>query len=306
MVMLDADLAFWRNQTPITDPGSCAGLLDALPADPDALTEISSQMVFHYRAHGDWAANGISSDRAGEIHLCYAANMFDRLLELQLPLSASRSPAHRILGCCRDFSTLYVSMLRHHRIPSRCRVGFADYLEVGWWIDHVVVEVWDGDRWRMVDPQLRAGFTAGDSAPLDRLDLGPDRFLTAAQAWLAARDGRIDPSRVVVASTLELPQTRGWPQLAHNLVHDIAALDGVELLLWQGWGASLLEDVTAPSVVVELDHAATAVAEPDAPLTVIRQWAAHDLLRVPPSVFQIDPVSLEFSQVDVSRALTRV
>ena len=304
MSMLDTDLAFWRDQTPITNPGSCAGLLDALPADPDALTEISSQMVFHYRADGDWAANGISGDRAGEINLCYAADMFDRLLELERSLSAAREPAQRILGCCRDFSTLYVSMLRHHRIPSRCRVGFAGYFEAGWWIDHVVVEVWDGDHWRMVDPELRAGFTARDGDPLDRLDLGPERFLTAAQAWLAAREGRIDPSRVVVAPMLEVPETRGWPQLAHNLVHDIAALNGVELLLWQDWGASLLEDVTAPNVVEGLDHAATAAAEPDAPLTVIRQWAAHDLLRVPPSVLQIDPVSLEFSQVDVSRALT--
>lgn len=304
--MLAADLDFWSKQSPITNPGSCAGLLDGFPADPDALTEISSQLVFHYRADGDWAANGISSDRAGEINLCYAADMFERLLELEPTLGAPRTPAQRILGCCRDFSTLYVSMLRHHQIPSRCRVGFASYFEPGWWIDHVVGEVWDGDRWRMIDPELRPGFTGGDGGPLNRLDLAPGQFLTAAQAWLAARDGRIDPSRVVVAPALEVPQTRGWPQLAHNLVHDIAALSSVELLLWQDWGASLLDDVTAPSAAEALDQAAAAAANPDTPLSVIRQWAAHDLLRVPPSVWQVDPVSVEFSQVDVSRALGEI
>jgi Transglutaminase-like superfamily len=132
--MLDADLAFWRNQSPVSHPGASAHLLGVLPADPDALTEISSQMVFHYRADGDWEANGMSADRAAEINLCYAADMFDRLLELEPSLSATRSPAQRILGCCRDFSTLYVSMLRHHQIPSRCRVGFASYFEADWWI----------------------------------------------------------------------------------------------------------------------------------------------------------------------------
>jgi hypothetical protein len=135
----------------------------------------------------------------------------------------------------------------------------------------------------MIDPELRAGFIAGDGGPVDRLDLRPDRFLTAAQAWLAAREGRIDPSRVVVAPMLEVPEMRGWPQLAHNLVHDIAALNGVELLLWQDWGASLLEDVMAPSVVEVLDEVATAAAEPDVPLAVIRQWAVHELLQVPPT-----------------------
>jgi Transglutaminase-like superfamily len=302
--MPSADLTFWRSQSPVTQPGAAADLLDALPADPDALTEISSQMVFHYRADGDWEANGISADRAAEINLCYAADMFGRLLELEPSLQAARSPAQRILGCCRDFSTLYVSILRHHRIPSRCRVGFASYFDADWWIDHVVVEVWHGGRWRMIDPELRVGFSAGDGGPLDRLDLRPDRFLTAAQAWLAARAGRIDPSRVVVAPMLEVPQTRGWPQLAHDLVHDIAALNGIELLLWQDWGASLVEDVLASDVVHVLDQSAKSAADPEVSLAVVQRWGAHELLRVPETVSQIDPMSVEFNRVDVSRALT--
>ena len=123
-VMRDADLEFWTRQSSISDPGEVADLLLALPADADALTEISSQLVFHYRADGDWEANGIESSRADEINLCYAANMFERLLELDPSLGAVRPPGKRILGCCRDFSTLYVSMLRQHRIapPSPRRV----------------------------------------------------------------------------------------------------------------------------------------------------------------------------------------
>jgi hypothetical protein len=301
--MLDADLAFWRGQSPITDPGAHGDRLDGLPSDLEALTEISSQLVFHYRADGDWEANGISPDRAAEIDLCYAADMFERLVELAPSLDAPRPPAQRILGCCRDFCTLSASILRHHGIPARCRVGFANYFATDWWIDHVSVEAWEGGRWRMIDPELRPGFVAADGGRLDRLDLGPDRFLTASRAWRAARAGAIDPARVVVVPTLEVPETRGWPQLAHNLVHDVAALDGVELLLWQDWGASLRPDPLAPGVVEVLDRAATAAAEPDVELAVIRQWAAHELFRVPRTVRQVDPVSLSFSEVDVGRAL---
>lgn len=301
--MLDGDLAFWGSQTPVSRPGVAAQSLDALPADPDELTEITSQLVFHYRADGDWEANGISAGRAAEINLCYAADIFDRLLELNPSLGAARLPAQRVLGCCRDFSTLYVSILRHHRIPSRCRVGFAGYFDAGWWIDHVVVEVWDGGRWRMIDPELRAGFRPDDGGSMDRLDVGGDRFLTAGQAWRATRAGRIDPSRVVVAPALEVPETRGWPQLAHNLVHDVAAVNGIELLLWQDWGASLLDDVLAPGAVEVLDRSAEALADPAVPLAIVRQVAGDELLRVPDTVLQIDPMSLQFSRVDVRRAL---
>lgn len=301
--MGDADLEFWSAQSPISDPGAAADLLLALPSDPDALTLISSQLVFHYRADGDWEANGIGSDRADEINLCYAEDMFERLLELDSSLSAERPTANRILGCCRDFSVLYVSMLRRHGIPCRCRVGFASYFDPGWWIDHVVVEVWAGERWRMIDPELHPTFVAGDGARLDRLDLYPDRFMTASQAWLEARAGRLDPARVVVSPQLEVPETRGWPQLAHNLVHDVAALNRVELLLWQDWGASLASDALAPDVSAVLDQAAADTSGPEVPAAVVREWADHELFRVPDTVRQVDPLSIQFSQVDVGRAL---
>jgi hypothetical protein len=303
--MDDSELTFWRSQTPVSDPGAAACLVDALPRDPDALTEISSQLAFHYRGDGDWETNGISASRAGEINLCYAADMFGRLLELNPSLSAARPPAERILGCCRDFSTLYVSILRQHQIPARCRVGFASYFEAGWWMDHVVAEVWTGHRWRMVDPELRPGFEAGDGGGLNRLDLDVSRFLTAPQAWLEVRAGRIDALRFVVAPLLEVPETRGWPQLTHNLVHDLSCLNGIELLLWQDWGASLVEDAQAPAVVDLLDGVAQVTADPEARLAAIQAWSAHELLRVPETVAHWDPLTLEFSHVDVSRALAK-
>lgn len=298
-----SDLRFWSSQSPISDPGRAADAMRSLPAEPDVLTEISSQLVFHYRADGDWEANGIDADRAEEINLCYAADIFERLLELDPSLSSERPPVRRVLGCCRDFSTLYASMLRQQGTACRCRVGFASYFDPGWWVDHVAVEVWEGERWRMIDPELRATFSAFDGGAMDRLDLRPDRFLTGSQAWVEARAGRLDPARVVVYPLLEVPQTRGWPQLAHNLVHDIAALNRIELLLWQDWGASLVGDPLAPEVAAVLDQAAGATSRSDVTPAVVQQWAGHELFRVPETVRQVNPVSLEFSQVNVGRAL---
>ena len=76
-----------------------------------------------------WAENGIAPERISEVDTRYAAAMFARLGELaDLPLSAARQPRQRLVGCCRDFTVLFVSMARHKGIPSRARVGFAGYL----------------------------------------------------------------------------------------------------------------------------------------------------------------------------------
>ncbi len=106
--------------------------------------------------------------------------MFARLVELaDLPLSAAREPRQRLVGCCRDFTVLFVAMARHKGIPSRARVGFAGYFFDGWLIEHEIAEVWDGSagRWRLVEPEIDDDHTdPGDGASFDALDVPPDRF----------------------------------------------------------------------------------------------------------------------------------
>lgn len=301
--MNERDLSFWAAHGAVTDPGPMGEALLSLPGDPDALTEFSAQLVFHYRADGDWAEHGIDASRSDEINLCYVEDMLARLVELQPELSEPRAPAQRILGCCRDFSTLYVSRLRHAGVPARTRVGFASYFMPGWWLDHVVAEVWEGERWRMIDPELRADFTAPEGGPMERLDLGPDRFLTGPQAWLAARAGEIGAEHFVVHPELPIPQTRGWHQIAHNLIQDVAARNKTEMLLWDDWCSWLAEDVLADEALELFDELAAATADPQTPLEVIQQWGAHERLRVPSTVMRAQPVSGGFGATDVSRAL---
>jgi transglutaminase-like putative cysteine protease len=54
--------------------------------------------------------------------------MLGRLFELaERPLGESRSLSERLVGCCRDFTVLFLTMARELGIPARARVGFAAY-----------------------------------------------------------------------------------------------------------------------------------------------------------------------------------
>lgn len=292
----DFELAEYRAQTVCSDPGRMTEWIGDEPGDLDELRRRVSGLVFHYRANGEPSRHGFGGDRLAEIDLRYAEEQFARLAELKVDgLAARRAPTERILGCCRDFTLLFVSLARRAGIPARSRVGFAGYFDDGWWIDHVVAEVWDADagRWRLVEAQLREGFVdPATGAPLDLVDAPRDRFLTGDEAWLAARAGRIDPERCVVAPHLELPALRSWRYLAHNLVLDLVSRAGHETLLWETWG--VLDDVMheAPdaALTADLDRIAGRLADPAVTLDEVRALAAQPRFAVPEVVTNHSPL----------------
>jgi Transglutaminase-like superfamily len=304
------DHDYWASQSRVTDPGAAAGALDDLPADLRSLREASSQLVFHYRAGGDFAANGVPAERVSEINTMYARDLLALVLGRGEPSLARRRPgADRVVGCCRDSTVLFLALARHKGIPARARVGFAAYFQPGWMLDHVVAEVWDGaeERWRLVDAETPGGWTPEvNGQPVDWLDLTGDQFVTGPRAWQAARDGRADPERYVVAPDLDLPFLRGWTYLAHNALHDLATLTKTEMLLWDEWGLQVGQGdgpITAADAAV-LDEVCALTADPAADPAALTALAARDGLRVPPVVARFDPVSEgPPSEVDVSAAL---
>jgi len=287
-----SDHGFWAVQSLVTEPGPAAAAIDRLPCDLGALRGVSQQLVFHYWADGDWAENGIAPERISEIDTRYAAAMFARLGELaDLPLSAARQPRQRLVGCCRDFTVLFVSMARHKGIPSRARVGFAGYLIDGRLIDHEIAEVWDGsaERWRLVEPEIDDDHTdPADGASIDALDVRADRFLTAPRAWQLARSGAIDPERFITPPDLEI-----WAWLRHNLVHDLAALNKTEMLLHEVWGVDS-RTPPAPGQLAVLDELATLTGQPSPPLAGLRS-----AYRLPGFVIPDTVTSYSSAQTDV-------
>ncbi len=262
-----------------TDPGPLAGWLDGVGPDLAELRRVATGLVFHFWGNGDITDHGFPAERLAEVDLRYAADMLARLHELNpAPLGGPRAPTERIVGCCRDFTLLFVSMARHHGIPARSRVGFAGYLAPGWYLDHVVAEVWDGRRWRLIDPQF-------PECEVDLMDVPRDRFLVGADAWRACRSGAIEPDRFAVSPELTVPGTRGLTQVRHDLVQDLASLNKHEMILWDLWGGLSDDPELSEEDVAAADELAASLQAPDAD---VRAAFDVDAYRVSPVITSLD------------------
>jgi transglutaminase-like putative cysteine protease len=142
----------------------------------------------------------------------------------------ARTASARVAGNCRHFTVLLVTLLRAQGTPARARCGFGGYFGTGTFEDHWVCEFWavGQQRWVLADAQLDARqrdfFTIG----FDVLDVPRDQFLVAGDAWARYRAGTADPGDFGL--TL-LHESGAW-WIAANLIRDVAALCGMEMLPW--------------------------------------------------------------------------
>lgn len=241
----------YADQTPYSDPGAHAALFDALPSDIPGLTAVIRNLLIHYRGGGI----EFTGDRYEEInHRWVSAMLATDQKRNGTPLAGPRKPFDRIVGCCRDYTLLTVSALRHKGIPARSRIGFASYFAPGFNVDHVVAEYWNGDRWVMVDAELEPGPQWG----FDPQDMEPGWFRSAAEAWLGFRSGTLDAEDFGVDPAL--PIRGGW-FIRNYVFFQLAHLQGDELLLWDGWGAQ--SDSLAEADLELADEIATLLVASD-------------------------------------------
>src|SRR3954451_24916159 len=287
------DLRWYASQSPVTRPGKLGSLLADIPISIDRLRQVAHGLVIHYRDDRPLEV-GIPRARLAEIDSRYGEKMLARLAELQPgSLLEPRPPTRRLVGCCRDFTVLFLAMARAAGIPSRGRVGFARYFVANLGLDHELAEVWDeGEgRWRLVDANLETGHVdPTDGRRIDPLDVPRDRFLVAGVAWQRCRSGEADPETFMVDPGMDAENTRSWPYLQHNLIHDLAALNKVEMLLWDAWGLADQRS-TDPHDLDLLDRIAQVTAGPDPTLDELRALYAGDpRVAVPANVTSYDPL----------------
>ncbi|WP_328992307.1 transglutaminase-like domain-containing protein [Kribbella sp. NBC_01245] len=252
----------YARQSVYSDPGPYVGLIDALPSDLPGIGEVVRNTLIHYRGGGI----EFTGDRLAEID----NRWIDTLLTVDqnrngCELAVPRESFDRVVGCCRDYTLLTVSALRHKGIPARSRIGFATYFAPDFNHDHVVTEYWNGSRWVWADTQLDP---AGDWS-FDPLDLPPGVMLSAAQVWTDYRKGLIDPDLYGATDDLKGPwfiRDYVYLELAHRMRD--------ELLLWDIWGemsADLPEDLTPTDTLATLLLAADTAdtADADATLTAL-------------------------------------
>ncbi|EEP75236.1 transglutaminase [Micromonospora sp. ATCC 39149] len=286
------ELAYYAGQSAVTDPGPQAARLVDLPTDPLAMRAVVRGLFTHFRST-DLAALGIPAGRLAEVDLRYSEAMLRRIIELDdRPIVEERPPNRRMVGSCRDYAVLYLTLLRHAGVPARARAGFASYIIPGCTIDHELVEVWDDGqrRWRRVDVELPdVHVDETDGVSFSSSDVPPNRFIVAGDAWLRCRNGLADPMSFVVDPDFEDGLTKGWPFLRHNLVDDLAGLNKVEMLRWDYWGMTRHGEISAEDGAL-LDRVA-AVTTPEVPFDEARRLYAGEpeLLAVPQRVLSYSP-----------------
>lgn len=312
-------LDYYRVPGPITDLAKHGEFTRWLAPEPQCILQVVQGLI----VHDLWVTRyGIPYDPSHEYpqETAYMADLLDKALELDgTNLAVPRQPADRVIACCREFATLMCALLRAKGIPARSRCGFWAYTGTeSPFEDHWICEYWDGARWVMADPQIdpfqlsflyewssqkrRDEVTKQGILKLDTHNLTEADFMVAGRAWLACREGRVDPARFGISCPIQpewgIDSLYGLWFVRGQLLRDFAALNKVETvpylvrigrkLSWQSWrlvgakDAELTEEDWAL-----LDRIAALSADPDRNFRAIRAaYDEHASLRVPEEIIE--------------------
>jgi hypothetical protein len=238
-----SSLEFLATAGSMTSSGGRGELFDHLPRDIGLLRRVVQGLMIHIFCAARYGAT-LDGPRQNEVQLRAVARKLERIAELDpRPLTEVREPDKRLVGNCRDSSLMLTAMLRHQRVPARCRCGFARYFIADHFEDHWVCEYWNSSasRWMLVDAQLDELQRDKLSISFDPLDVPRDQFLVGGKAWQLCREGQADPDTFGITDLHGLWFVRG------NLVRDIASLNKVELLPWDSWGIIEPRDEDLPA-----------------------------------------------------------
>ena len=267
---------YYASQSPITDPAQYTHLYEELPHDVEDISRVVQGLVLHY--FGDKWLYNYPPERTVEIDTRYVPSIIERLMEMDArPLEEPRTPDTRFIGCCRDFTALAVSMLRQAGVPARSRHGFADYFEPGYYIDHVVVEFWNGTAWQLCDSQIDPQYFN-----LPVRDVPRDRFIVGGLAWQMCRAGKADPDLFGLGSVVPL---KGWAFIRSRMMQDLAALNKTEMLCWEQWAFDGPQEQLSESDLALLDHVAKVTQQGDAGFAEWRRLFTEDARLRLPKVF---------------------
>jgi len=225
----------WTKHSPMSDPAGHAGLVAELPSDIGALNSIIQGLL----VHSDWlTVYGLTDAdyRTVSRNTLPVASRLDAIFASDPQnLRTPRLPGNRAVGTCRDFALMLCCFLRSKAVPARVRCGFADYFGKAR-EDHWVCEYWDGQarKWLLSDAQMDDLIAGKCQIVFDPVDVPRRAFMTAGEAWLACRNGKLDPSRFGHGNI-----TGVW-FIKINVIRDHYVLNGRETSEWDGWRAAPL------------------------------------------------------------------
>ena len=269
----------WIEPGVMTAAGKYAGLLEGLPGDAAGIARVVQGLLIHEFWADAYGVTLAEPDR-DRVNLRRVEQVLDAVAGRDdRPLDVPRAPQQRIASNCRGFSVLAVALFRARGVPARARCGFGAYFKPDWYEDHWVAEYFDDGRWKLLDAQIDELQRGRLGTDFDLTDVPRDQFVIAGHAWTLTRSGSADPDRFGLTS---LNEAGAW-WIAANLMRDAAALDGVELLPWDLWGAMPEPEDTVD--VALFDELAAATAGPS--MAEVRRLLADERLRVPDEVFNV-------------------
>jgi hypothetical protein len=285
MITRQHDLDFYARPATMTSAGRYAPLFDGLPRDVAGLAAVGQGLLIHEHIAPAYGVT-LSDERRSSVHIRPVERLLERLLaEDDRPLASPRPAEARLAGNCRHFSVLMAAMLRAQGVPARARCGFGGYFGTQSFEDHWVCEYWDAAeaRWALVDAQIDDVQRGMFQADFDLMDVPRDRFVIAGDAWAQCRAGDADPAKFGLSFLKEA----GYWWIAGNLMRDAAALNNMEMLPWDGWGAmpGPNEPIDDDRLVL-FDRLAALTQTPDAAFAELHAlYEGDERLRVPPIVF---------------------
>jgi hypothetical protein len=274
-----APLEYYAAPGWMTDVRQHAALLQSLPGDIPALCRVVQGNLLHVF----WAERYgvlLSDERKQEVNIRRASTMLARIQAVDdRSLTVPRPPEKRLVGNCRDFSVLCCALLRYQGIPARPRCGFGTYFEKNEYTDHWICEYWNAEQghWIGVDAQIDEKQSKTLAITFDPQDVPDDRFWRGGKAWQACRAGKADPKTFGIFDMHGLWFIRG------NLLRDMAALNKMELLPWDGWGLIEYDDqaLSADDLAL-LDHVAALTLADDSAFNDVRTLYENEpRLKVP-------------------------
>lgn len=275
-------LDFYTQPAKMTDAGDHAKLFDEIPSDIAAIAGTCQGLILHQHIAPNYGAHP-SAERMEEVHIRPVKQLLDTVLAKdKRPLSVTRPLETRFIGNCRHFTVLMVAILRHKGIPARARCGFGAYFMPDFCVDHWVAEYWDKaqSRWVRVDAQIDDVQRKLFHPNFNLLDVPHDRFQDGGYAWINCRSGKLDPEKYGIM------QEHGLWFIAGDLIRDFAALNSMEMLPWDVWGAMTGPDKPmSMEVTAFLDKVAALTQDPDRHFGELRELYKDDRLKVPPKVF---------------------
>lgn len=264
---MDEIAQFYRLPSATSDLGRHRDQLPGLPADPEALSAVVRNLVIHNHT-AEVQGLRFSAERRAHMQTVGAEAILGNVISIDAaPLGTTRPVEQRMFGFCYHFALLHCALLRATGTPARIRCGFAGYFAARRWIDHWVVEYWDGARWILTDPQT------------GRTNLTQDDFQDGVTAWNLCRSGAF-PSTAYGNGELW-----GWDELRGSLINDVAALNKVEVAGWYWCDRLQVEPLDQPHEELDesLDHLAQLTAAAKSVDDLRRCFDLHPTLKPPPN-----------------------